>query len=92
MERRYAGGEPEAWVKRELALQEKNAGWEIFKGVYWGIYLFVLSIGIYEFFIASYTFNSLPAFFVIATASLAIMLMIYGFTKSLHYRLMERIG
>ena len=79
----------EHWPKRKLEYKEKHAGWEIFRYLYWGIYVFVIGCMLV---IAGYTMPNLIVFTGWAVILLAVFLVVYGFVTSLHHRLMRRHG
>ena len=81
--------DPELWMNRTLHYQEKQSGWVIFQAIYWSIYILLIGI-----FLVSYTrlAFTVPIFFGVSLFVLALMIIIYGFTRSLHLKLMKRYG
>ncbi len=79
--------DPELWMKRMLHYEERHSGWVIFQAIYWSIYLLVIGVLLVSYARLALT---VPIFFGISLFVLAIMLIIYGFTRSLHLKLMER--
>ena len=75
--------------ERRLSYAEKHAGWEIFRYLFWGIYVFVVGLML---IISGYTLPNMLVFAGWATVLLAIFLVVYGFVVSLHHRLMRRHG
>lgn len=75
----------EKWVMGRLAYQERHAGWRIFKGLYIGIYLFLLAMLLIYYNDIGLT----PTVFAgLAFAILAIMVILFGFVEVLHYRML----
>lgn len=81
--------DPDLWMKRMLHYQEKHSGWIIFGSIYWSIYIFLIGIFLVSYVRLGFT---LPIFLGVSLFVLAIMVIIYGFTRSLHLKLMERYG
>ena len=79
--------DPELQYRRLLHYREKHSGWEIFKGIYWGLYVFILGIILMTLVPAKV---SILHFFGWVLALFAIFLIVYGFSISLHYKLMKR--
>ena len=79
--------DPELSYKRHLHYQEKHSGWHIFRGVYWGIYLFILGLLLVALVPGTL---GVAAFFGWALILLAFFVIIYGFTSSLHLKLMKK--
>jgi hypothetical protein len=79
--------DPELSYKRRLHYQERHSGWNIFRGIYWGIYLFILGI-----ILATLVPGSLgvAGFFGWALILMAIFVIVFGFASSLHLKLMKR--
>ena len=75
--------------ERRLEYRERHAGWEVFRYLYWGIYIFVIGCML---IIGGFEQVNLMLFAGWATILLAIFLVIYGFVVSLHHRLMRRHG
>ncbi len=85
--------DPTLQYERKLRYMEKHAGWEIFRMVFWGVYIFMLGFILLLFYrnttIASQQI-SLYAFFGWALTLFAIFYILYGFSISLHLRLMRK--
>ncbi|MGC8648372.1 MAG: hypothetical protein ACP5SJ_02630 [Candidatus Micrarchaeia archaeon] len=79
--------DPELQYDRMLHYKEKHSGWEIFKGVYWGVYVFILGVLLITKVPAQ---MAVPKFFGWALSLFAIFIIVYGFSMSLHYKLMKR--
>ncbi len=75
--------------ERHLTYREKEAGWTVFRFLFWGIYVFVLGCML---IIAGFTAPNLMIFGGWALVLLAVFLVVYGFVSSLHYRLMRKHG
>lgn len=78
--------DPDMMYARKLHHDEKHSGWHIFKSIFWAIYLFVMGAILY----LAVPQLSISKFFGWALIILAIFLIIYGFSKSLHLKLMKR--
>ena len=73
---------------RMLDYQMRHAGWIIFRSIYWSIYL--LFLGTTLLYYSTRNLNiSLQTFGGFALSLLAIMLIVYGFTETLHHKLMK---
>ena len=81
--------DPELWMNRNLHYQERQSGWKIFTSLYWSIYL--LFVGALLIFYNPLGL-SLTYFFGVSIFLLSLMLIIYGFATSLHFKLMKRYG
>ncbi len=79
--------DPELAYKRRLHYKEKHSGWHIFKGIYWGIYLFVLGILLAALVPETLSYTH---FFGWALILLAFFVIVYGFASSLHLKLMKK--
>ena len=75
--------------ERKLDYAEKRSGWEIFRYLYWGIYVFVVGCMLV---IAGYMSPNPVVFAGWGVILLAVFLVVYGFVTSLHHRLMRRHG
>lgn len=80
---------PEMQYRRELQYKEKLSGWQVFKAVYWSIYIFI--IGVLLLTIVPQVLNT-TAFAGWALALLAMFIVVYGFVISLHLKLMKKHG
>jgi len=81
--------DPELWMSRNLHYMEKQSGWHIFTTIYWGIY--ILFLGLLLIFYSSFALN-VTYFLGVALFLLSLMIIIYGFATSLHFKLMKRYG
>lgn len=82
--------EPNPEWDRLLAYKDKEAGWTVFRHLYWGIYLFVIG-GI----LVVAGISARPNLLIVGGWSIilfAVFLVVYGFVASLHHRLMRRHG
>lgn len=79
--------DPELQFRRMLHYREKHSGWEIFRALYWGIYVFMLGIILITLVP---TKLSVAHFFGWVLTLFAIFLIVYGFSASLHYKLMKK--
>jgi polyferredoxin len=85
--------DPTLQYQRRLRFMEKNASWETFKMVYWGFYVFVLGFILLMFNKTPPTPTiSVYAFFGWALTLFALFYIIYGFSLSLHTKLMRKYG
>jgi hypothetical protein len=76
-------------MQRMLRYQEKHAGWAIFRTIYWSIFLLMLSVLLVSYQTFGFT---LQTFLGITLFVFSLMLIVFGFTQALHYRLMRKIG
>ena len=83
--------DPTLEYERRLKYMEKHAVWEIFKTIYWGIYIFVIGLMLLVFYKASPTATiNVYSFFGWALVLFAIFYILFGFSASLHLRLMRK--
>ena len=84
--------DPTLQYERKLRYMEKHAGWEIFRMVFWGVYIFIIGLILLIFYrsAAPTTQISVYAFFGWALTLFAIFYILYGFSISLHLKLMRR--
>ncbi len=83
--------DPTLQYERMLHYKEKHAVWEIFKVVFWGIYIFIIGLILLIFYRNSPgTALSPEAFFGWALTLFAIFFIVYGFSISLHLKLMKK--
>ncbi len=79
--------DPSMEYSRKLHYGEKHSGWAIFRSIYWSIYIFVFGVLLFTLVPAG---MSVAAFFGIAAMVFAIFLIVYGFSTSLHLKLMKK--
>ena len=79
--------DPELAYRRQLHFQERHSGWHIFRGIYWGVYVFILGVLLATLVPASL---SVAGFFGWALILLSIFMIVFGFASSLHLKLMKR--
>lgn len=79
--------DPDMMYARKLHHDEKHSGWHIFKAVFWAIYLFVMGVILYT---TVPSVIGITQFFGWALIIIAIFLVVFGFSKSLHLKLMKR--
>lgn len=83
--------DPSMEYERKLKFMEKHSGWQIFKSIYWGIYLFILGLILLISYKDSGGASIAPeAFFGWALVLLAIFYIVFGFATSLHLKLMKK--
>jgi hypothetical protein len=75
--------------ERRLSYKEKEAGWIVFRYLYWGLYVFVVGCMLV---IAGLSAPNVTVFVGWAVIILAVFLVVYGFVESLHHRLMRKHG
>ena len=85
--RKNATSDLEQAYKRHLHYREKHSGWHIFTGVFWGIYLFMMGIILVTLVPSTLSYTG---FFGWGLILLSFFLIIFGFTSSLHLKLMKR--
>ncbi|MGC8495963.1 MAG: hypothetical protein ACP5MX_02035 [Candidatus Micrarchaeia archaeon] len=76
--------DPSIQYTRMLHYKEKHSGWEIFKAIYWSIYILLLGIFVLNFN------PSFSAFMGWAMVIFAMFFIVYGFSTSLHLKLMRK--
>ncbi|MGC8651918.1 MAG: hypothetical protein ACP5UH_01555 [Candidatus Micrarchaeia archaeon] len=76
--------DPSIQYTRMLHYKEKHSGWEIFKSIYWGIYILILGLFVLT------TGMTLVSFLGYALVMFAVFFIVYGFSVSLHLKLMKR--
>jgi len=79
--------DPEMQYERMLHYREKHSGWQIFRSIYWGIYVFIIGILLIT---RVPTPLSMTRFFGWSLTLLALFVIVYGFSVSLHYKLMKK--
>ncbi len=83
--------DPTMQYERRLRYMEKHAVWEIFKVVFWGIYVFIMGVILLIFNLAQPSPNiNVYAYFGYGLTIFAIFYILWGFAISLHLRLMRR--
>ena len=81
--------DPSLIWERRLHYQEKQSGWQIYKAIYWGIYLFIFGI---LAVLAGYGVLAYGLVIGWSIVLLSIFVIVYGFTMSLHYKFLKRHG
>ncbi len=86
-EKRNAPTDIELAYRRHLYYQEKHSGWHIFRALYVGIYLFIMGI-----LLATLVPNTLSyqLYFGWGLILAALFVIVYGFTTSMHLKLMKK--
>ncbi len=79
--------DPEMWFERKLHYDEKHSVWHIFKSVFWAIFIFITGAMLYD---SAPTAQGIVQFFGSAVIVLSIFIILYGFSKSLHLKLMKK--
>ena len=83
--------DPTLQYERRLRYMERHGGWEVFKMVFWGIYIFIIGIILLIFYkTTGETTISVYAFFGWSLTLFAIFFILYGFSISLHLKLMRK--
>jgi len=76
--------DPSMQYSRMLHYKEKHSGWEIYKSLYWGIYILILGL-----FVLTPSMTAV-AFIGFALITFALFYIVYGFSVSLHLKLMKK--
>jgi len=76
-------------MKRMLHYRERHAGWHIFNSLYWGIYIFIVGAILVFQTQMHYTLTLSAG---ISLIILSIMVIVYGFVRALHGKLMKKYG
>ncbi len=79
--------DPDMWFTRKLHYDEKHSVWHIFQSIFWATYIFIAGVMLYN---SIPTAQGIMQFFGSAVVVLSIFLILYGFSKSLHLKLMEK--
>ena len=79
--------DPTLQLQKQAHFREKQSGWEVYRAVYWGIYVFILGVLLLTTFPAATEFMSFLGW---AMVLLALFVVIYGFVLSLHLKLMKK--
>lgn len=83
--------DPTLQYERRLKFMEKHGGWEVFKMIFWGAYIFIIGMILLIFYKTSPNQTISPyAFFGWAMIIFAMFYIVYGFAISLHYKLMKK--
>ncbi len=77
--------DPSMQYSRQLHYAEMHSGWHIFRAVYWSIYILFVGLILY-----TGSNMSLQQFFGTSIMLLALFYIVYGFSTSLHLKLMKR--
>ena len=81
--------DPTLLMDRLLHYREKHSGWNIFRFMYWSIYLIVIAMMLIYYDELGFTQN---LFFGTAILILAIMLILFGLTEALHNKFLQKYG
>lgn len=79
--------DPTLELQKRLHYREKQSGWEIYRAVYWGIYIFILGLLVLT---AMPKVLNAYGFVGWALVLLAMFVVVYGFVLSLHLKLMKK--
>jgi hypothetical protein len=85
--RKTAGtGDFGAYYEHKLDYMVKNSGWEIFKSIYWSVFVFIMGAILFSF-----VPNPFPEtqFAGLAVMVFAMFYLVYGFAVSMHFRMMR---
>ncbi len=83
--------DPTLQYERRLKFNEKHAGWEVFKMVFWGTYILIMGLILLVFNSVQPTpIISFYAFFGWGLTLFAVYFMLYGLSISLHLKLMRK--
>lgn len=74
---------------RKLKYMEKQSGWEVFKSIYWGIYIFIVGFMALLMNAGVLTFSGIIGW---AITILSVFVIIYGFVLSLHLKFLKKHG
>lgn len=88
MPRRSSAVEKRDSFDRMLSYYARHSGWIIFRSIYWSIYLLFLGSTLLYYSTQNQSI-SIQTFFGFALSLLAIMFIVYGFTETLHHKLMK---
>ncbi|MEM3791572.1 MAG: hypothetical protein QXL16_02490 [Candidatus Micrarchaeaceae archaeon] len=75
------------YFSRLLHYNERQSGWYIFRSIYWSIYLLLIAVLLIYYGPLGL---SLSTFLGLSIFIFSIMFIIFGFTQSLHHKLMKR--
>jgi hypothetical protein len=91
MQRQVMIIDPTLQYERKLKYMEKHSGWEIFKVVFWGMYILLMGLILLRFNgSAGAPIISLYAFFGWGLTIFAIFYILWGLSLSLHLKLMRK--
>ncbi len=79
--------DPELSYRRKLHYMEKHSGWQIFRAIYWGIYIFIIGILLAALVPGTMPY---PVYFGWLLILFSLFLIVYGFASALHLKLMKR--
>ena len=80
--------DPTLQYERQLRYVATQGGWEIYKAVYWGVYVFVL--GLLLLTAVPRALPTMESFIGWALVLLSMFVIVYGFVVSLHLKLMRK--
>lgn len=81
--------DPSMFMERMLHYREMHSGWNIFRFIYWSIYLIVIAIMLIYYTELGLTPN---LFLGAAIMMLAVMLILFGLTEALHNKFLKKYG
>ena len=79
--------DPTLQFQKSLHYKEKESGFEVYKAVYWGIYVFVLGVLLLTLVPHVLTFIGFVGWALVLGA---MFVMVYGFVLALHLKLMKK--
>jgi hypothetical protein len=79
--------DPSMQIKKHAHFREKQSGWEVYKAVYWGIYIFLL--GVLMLTAVPKVLNTV-GFMGWSLVLFSMFVIIYGLVLQLHLKLMKR--
>ncbi len=81
--------DPTLLMDRFLHYRERHTGWNIFRFLYWSVYLIVVSILLLYYDELGLT---ITLFFGAIIMILAVMLILFGLTEALHSKFLKKYG
>lgn len=81
--------DPSMFMDRMLHYREMHSGWNIFRFIYWSIYLIVVAIMLIYYTELGFT---MTLFFGSIILILAVMLILFGLTEALHNKFLKKYG
>lgn len=81
--------DPTLLMDRILHYRERHSGWNVFRYVYWSIYLTTIAIMLLGYDEIGFTWNTFLGSSIII---LVVMLIVYGLTTALHNKLLKKYG